>query len=490
MKKLTRIAALIGAAVIALSSSLLFTACGEENGKKEVLRIYNWEDYICNEYDEESGYLDLIAEFEKEYDCTVEYSTFGTNENMYNELKINEGSYDLVCPSDYMIMKMIKEDMCEPFTEDFKTNGEYAKNVSPYIRGIFEDNGWDDYAVGYMWGTMGFMYNPETVATEDVSSWTVLEKETYNKKSTLKNSVRDTYFYALACVYQDELTALAQSYQNGELIADEYNAQLSEIMNRTDEETVEKARIYLRDIKKNIYGFEVDSGKNDMVTGKIDLNFCWSGDAAYGIWEADEENGFTLAYSVPDLVSNIWFDGWVIPKGGNVTLAEKFLNFISTPENAMMNMDYIGYTSVIAGDEIYESWVLDGYAAEEEGEELEELIANGDVVAYDLSYFFSEEKTDAYTFYTYSEEMNGMLMAQYPTNEVVTRCAIMQFFEEDANNRINMMWEDVKGASVPLGAVIFIGVIILVLGGTFIVTKYGHDWYRPRPKKGYYKVEK
>ncbi|MBQ9081140.1 MAG: ABC transporter substrate-binding protein, partial [Clostridia bacterium] len=274
MKKLLRTAALLGAAIITLSSSFLFSSCSDQD-TQDVLRVYNWEDYIDP---------DMITAFEEEYDCIVEYSTFGTNENMYNELKINEGSYDLVCPSDYMIMKMINEGMCQPFSEEFKTSGAYAQNVSPYIQGIFEDNGWSDYAVGYMWGTMGFMYNPETVKPEDVSSWTVLEKEDYYKKSTLKNSVRDTYFYALACVYQDELTALAEDFENGELTADEYNAALSEIMNRTDAETVEKARTYLREIKKNVYGFEVDSGKKDMVTGKIDLNLCWSGDAAYGMW--------------------------------------------------------------------------------------------------------------------------------------------------------------------------------------------------------------
>ena len=491
MRKIQKFLALMGATVVALSSCLLFASCAQTE-TKEVLRIYNWEDYICNEEDEEYGYIDLIAAFEEEYDCEVEYSTFGTNENMYNELKINEGSYDLVCPSDYMIMKMIRENMCEPFTEDFRTNSLYAQNVSPYIRNIFEENGWDKYAVGYMWGTMGFMYNPEAsdTITEDVQSWSVLENEKYYKKSTLKDSVRDTYFYALACVYEDELAALAEQYESGAIDAEVYNAEITEIMNRTDEETVEKSRVYLRDVKKNIYGFEVDSCKNDMVSGKIDINFCWSGDAAYGIYEAGEEDGSTLAYAVPDYVSNIWFDGWVIPKGGNVSLAEKFLDFISRPDYVMMNMDYIGYTSVLAGDEIYEGWVLDSYEVTEEGEELQQLIDDGEVMEYDLGYFFGEDPaTEDYTFYAYASEKNGMLGAQYPSYDVVTRCAVMQFFEDDANNRINMMWEDVKGAEIPIPAVIFIVVVIAVGGGIYLFTKYGHDWFRGKPKKGYEKVD-
>lgn len=499
MKKLKKIAAIVGAVTVALSSSFLFTSCGNAE-KKEVLRIYNWEDYICNvnELDEENPeeyvYEDLVAKFEEKYNCTVEYSTFGTNENMYNEIKINPGSYDLVCPSDYMIMKMIKEDMCEPFSDDFKTNSSYAQNVSPYIQNIFDENGWSDYAIGYMWGTMGFMYNPECSETvkDDVRSWTVLEQEKYQNKSTLKDSVRDTYFYALACIFQDELKDLAEKFESEELSTQEYNVAINEIMNRTDEDTVEKARLYLRSVKKNIYGFEVDSGKNDMITGKININFCWSGDAAFGIYEAAEENDFTLSYSIPDLVSNIWFDGWVIPKGGNVSLAEKFLDFISEPENAMMNMDYIGYTSVIAGDEIYENWVLDSYEASETDGDLAELLESKEVQEYDVSYFFTsdENEVENYKFYAYASDIDGSLTAQYPSSYIVARCAVMQFFEEEANNRINMMWEDVKGAEIPVAAVVFIAIVIVVSGGAYTVTKFGRDWFRSKPKKGYYKVEK
>ncbi|MBO5783134.1 MAG: extracellular solute-binding protein, partial [Clostridia bacterium] len=214
MNKLKRFFTLLCAAAMGFTCLLSFAACADQSDK-EVLRVYNWEDYIDP---------DIITAFEEEYDCTVEYSTFGTNENMYNELKINQGGYDLVCPSDYMIMKMIAEDMCEPFSQEFRTNGVYSQYVSPYIRNLFEENGWTDYAVGYMWGTMGFMYNPENVDAEDVKDWKVLENEKYHKKSTLKNSVRDTYFYALACVYQNELQALASQLENASITKAEYTA--------------------------------------------------------------------------------------------------------------------------------------------------------------------------------------------------------------------------------------------------------------------------
>ena len=121
------------------------------------------------------------------------------------------------------------------------------------------------------------------------------------------------------------------------------------ILNRTDDDTIEKVEQALIDAKKNVFGFEVDSGKNDMITGKININFAWSGDAVYAIDEAEEQEVY-LNYSVPQEGSNIFFDGWVMPKGANTTLAEAFVNYISMPENACANMDYVGYTSVIAGD--------------------------------------------------------------------------------------------------------------------------------------------
>ena len=500
-KRLFSVAAALG---LFLLNALSLTACGSGE-TQEVLRIYNWEDYISTEDDEEGGTVDLIAAFEEAYDCKVEYSTFGTNENMYNELQINPGSYDLVCPSDYMIMKMIKEDMLEPFSEDFKQNSAYAENVSPYIRNIFEsnyalveENGkqvrhyWSDYSIGYMWGTMGFMYNPEAVSEEAVSSWLALDRYTDPEdgvlnRATLKDSVRDTYFYALACVYNEELKELAAKHDEGGLTDEEYTAAVAKIMNRTDEESGEKARLYLRNVKKNIYGFEVDGGKNDMVTGKINVNFCWSGDAAFAIWEVSEEAGKSLYYSVPDYVSNVWFDGWVIPKGGNVSLAEKFLDFISTPENAISNMNYIGYTSVIAGDQVYEDFILDSFAVDEadfeEDTEYEE---------YNVGYFFTDDPAEwkNYTFTAETDDIKGMLGAQYPTKEVVTRCAVMQYFDEQANNRINQMWEDVKGAEVPPGSLLFIGVVVLVLSGIYLLSRYGNDWFHRKPKKGYVKIEK
>ena len=156
------------------------TACSKE--EKLVLNVYNCEEYIAEGED-----FDMVTEFENYYykkynkKVTVNYSTYGTNENMYNELKLtknkknNTYSYDLVCPSDYMLLKMIKEDMLEEFdlNEDgsYKYIPEYENNVSDYIKNLFQQNDWYRYGVCYMWGTMGYVYNPEKVSHEDMKSW-------------------------------------------------------------------------------------------------------------------------------------------------------------------------------------------------------------------------------------------------------------------------------------------------------------------------------
>lgn len=457
---------------LVFGSVIGFSGCSSKKDS-QVLKVYNWEDYISVSEDGSDEYVDLIAEFEKEYGVTVEYSTFGTNENMYNELKINSTGYDLVCPSDYMIMRMIKEDMCEPFSEDFK-NGEYMNNVSPYLKHLFELNGWTDYAAAYMWGTMGYVYNPNYVNSEHVKSWSAIWMDEYANQSTIKDSVRDSFFLGLAYTYQDELNALKNKLNSNQLTPEEYNAQLTEIMNRTDEDTLEKVKKNLISVKENLYGFEVDSGKWDAVTGKININFAWSGDAVAAMDEAEEAEVY-LNYAIPEECSNIWFDGWVMPKGANVELAEKFINFLSRPENAVSNMNYIGYTSAIAGNDfdntVFE-WVEEcyGYDKTEEG-----------VIEYDLSYFFGENKV----IYVYEEDLQRQLIAQYPTEDVINRCAVMQYFDDETNAAVNEMWEEFKGVPIPVWAYIVIAAIIAIIIFIAISYLYKGKTFVHKPKKGY-----
>ena len=459
MKRLRKLLNVV--VVVSLVLALLpLSGCGmEEESDAVVLRVSNWEEYIDEGDWGEDEVIDLdngdiiginsmVDDFEEWYYETygqkviVEYSTFGTNEELYNQITIGD-VYDLVCPSEYMIIKMIREGMVVPYSEEFRDasneNNYYVRGVSPYIRDVFKNleidgESLDTYAAGYMWGTLGLVYNPEEISAEDASGWDLLVNKDYYKRVTIKDSVRDAYFAAIAMNCYDEIT-------DPEFIArPDYNEALGVALNRTDAETVDAVQEILTDCKDNAYSFETDSGKADLVTGKVVANEQWSGDAVYTMDQADED-GVELAYSVPDEGSNLWFDGWVMLESGisedarKLHAAESFVNFVSRPDNAVRNMYYIGYTSVISGGEDdtlfqYADWT---YGVEEEDMD--------EACAYDISYFF--EGTDG-IIYTYEDQLTRQLYAQYPTLDVMNRCVVMECFPDEANSRINRMWTNVR----------------------------------------------
>lgn len=503
-------------AVLALT--LLFTLTVPTTAfaaSDNTLRIYSWEDYIAADEDTGATLADDFAEwYEQQYgkSIKVEYSTFGTNEIMYNELKIAPGSYDLVCPSDYMIQKMINEGMVEEFSSEFmdasNQNSHYVRNASGYILDLFGKNkvgdskSWNNYAACYMWGTMGYVFNPENVAFSDVRSWGAIWNTMYANQSTLKDSVRDTFVITLAFVYRDELNELADEYADCknklaanlidqaafDAFAQQYNEQVSTILNRTDDETLAKVEAALKVAKNNIFGFEVDSGKNDMITGKININLAWSGDAVYAMDEADEQN-VELYYTVPDEGSNIWFDGWVMPKGANKPLAEAFINYLSMPENACANMDYIGYTSAIAGDDVFDRMV-DYYELTTEADyaDLSDEEKAG-LTAVDLGYFY-DNLSEGKSAVVYTDTLGRQFSAQYPDKDTVNRCAIMSYFDNATNEKVNIMWENVKGMTLPIWVFIVIGVVAAAVIAYFVVKAVNKRGRKARRKKGYKVISK
>lgn len=415
-----------------------------------ILTIYNWEDYIYEGADDDGNLIDeeggVCERFEKYYkektglNIHVDYSCFSTNEIMYSQLKTGSVTADLICPSDYMIQKMANEGLLEEFSFN-STTGKYSDSLSnwetygsPYIKERFAAEKLNDgksflsYAVPYFWGTMGFTYNMNSAAAEYVNSWECLWNTAMKKKFTLKNSLRDTYVAAIFHVYKDEIAALDSE-------AEDYNAKLSAIFNRCDSETLTKVEQALKDAKANSYGFEVDEGKDDIVRGVYDANFSWSGDAVYSIENAEKVN-VTLGYSLPEEGSNIWFDGWCMPKGGNKDLAEEFVNFISNPEIAALSMDTVGYTSAIAGKAILDL-VDDWYGAEENEEAVDEC---------DLSYFFGntvEEGSAVINVLT--EERGRGFDAQYPSVEQINKCCVMKDFGSQTS-AVEAMWARVTAA--------------------------------------------
>ncbi len=447
------------------------------------LRICNWEEYIDQGdwgedevIDLESGDIfgenSLVDDFETWYEETygkkvhVEYSTFGTNEDLYNMLTIGD-VYDLVCPSEYMIMKLMAEDKVQPLSEDFfdgeNENNYYIRGVSPYIRNIFETHDiggvtWDKCAAGYMWGVTGFLYNPEVLEEENAATWNLLENRDYNRQITMKDNVRDAYFAAVGALKSEQLTS--EDFTGRE----DYVLALQDEMNDVSQETVDAAQEYLQKIRDNLYSFETDSGKADMITGKVVANYQWSGDAVYAM-DTAEEDDYILNFAVPQECTNIYFDGWIMLKSGingnaeKQQAAEAFINFISRPDNVIRNMYYIGYTSAISGGEderIFEylDW---NYGAEEDEEE---------VVDYPVGYFFSgEEDNEDYVLSVPEEQLHRQLSAQYPSQEVIRRASIMVYFNEEQSERINRMWIRIRCfniQSVPVWVWIAIGAVIIL----------------------------
>lgn len=446
--------------------------------KTKVLTIYNVEEYI----DE-----DLLVEFKEFYEAKynekieVIYNTYESNEIMLNNIKTGKTQYDLICPSDYTIQKMLNEDLLIKFdmNEDnlTYTNVEnYNKYASPYIKELFIEKGWQEYSIPYMWGTMGIIYNIDTVENhEDMHTWLSLWDKEYYKRFTIKNSVRDTYFVGIADAYHDELIAAKAQY---ELYGDAkaYNKRVTEIFNYCDDEHIKEIEKSLISLKNNAYGLEVDSGKNDVSTGKIDINFAWSGDAVYAI-ELAAENDINLNYVIPDEGSNIWFDGWVMPKGANKELAQIFVNFICNPASAIKNMEYIGYTSAIAGEDVF-NYMNDSYAGE-----------GDNLVPFDLSYFFNGTMDSEVEPIIYiNEEDRYIISAQYPTEEEIIRCAIMQDFG-DQNTAVLKVWSRIKVIQIPTYVYIVSLVVVIAIASLYYGNKIRKNAIRKKRMNKHKKVK-
>lgn len=572
MKKINLLILLV---VVALGLS----ACQKENHLR-TLRIYNWQDYIDDGSIEENGtsMLDDFKEYYKKVygeEIEIVYDTFETNESMFNTLKTGKTTYDLVCPSEYMIQRMIKADMLEKYDSDGTPN--YKNYASPYIVNLFEETNLNEYARCYMWGTLGLVYNPEYISLEDVSSWDAMWNPEYKGKVSTKDSIRDTYVVGVMHAYQDELNELRTQYLNSEIDAVAYNKEIVSIMNRCDDQNIKDVLKELQSLKPNLFGFEVDSGKTDIVSGKIYMNLAWSGDAVYSMLLAEEEDNTILEYSVPLEGSNIWFDGWVMPKGADKELAQCFVDFLSMPKNAARNMEMIGYTSAIAGNEIFElvvDWYDETYDDftlltnqniesifdldqenvviglidnSDEYESIEEyqaylsnyLFENAEIVVvnaseanqidlsrfdglitsqtedeealfvveqingliedsnkmfdltnsivlsyldelyeYDLTYFFEGTLDDEINPLLYTSSLNGQLYTQYPDQETVVRCSIMQDFEEQ-NNKVIEMWTSVKAVNLPTWATVtFFVVVVFGIILVFVIMQVNKKMHR------------
>lgn len=427
---------------ILLAFALVLALAGCSEDRSQVLKVYNWADYI----DE-----DLLDEFEEWYEeetgekVKIIYQTFDINETMLSKIELGHEDYDVVCPSDYIIERMLKNDLLLPLDKDFGDTPNYLDNVAPYISETFgqiEENGRNarDYSVGYMWGTVGLIYNPKYIPDSEVTSWDVLRNPAYSGKVLMKDAFRDVYTAFLIALNRDGLDAGEKT--------------LETLTYDTSEESIALVEDYLNSFRDAVCGWEADFGKEQMTKELAWINLSWSGDAQWAIDEA-AAIGMDLRYSIPEEGSAIWFDGWVIPKyAKNVKAANYFINFMCKPENAIRNMDMTGYVSAVGGSKVLESM--------EDSESFDPI---------DASYFFGP-----------GAEAVCVNPVMYPSRSTVERCGIMHDTDTEA---LLKMWSRVKGDNASAWTYIL---ICLVFAGliTLVILKYTRKAYRRRSRRKKY----
>lgn len=290
---------------IALMGATLLAGCSKEEGEK--VYVYNWGEYI----DE-----DVIEMFEEETGITVVYDEFEQNEEMYPKIEAGAVQYDVVCPSDYMIQKMIEADLLAELNVDNIPNLKYIDPT--YLKSAQSFDPGNKYSVPYCWGTVGILYN-KTKVDEPIDSWSAIFDEKYSGNILMIDSVRDAFGISL-------------NY-------------LGYSLNSTNEAELQEAKALLQKQYPLVQAYVVDQVRDKMIGGEATLGVIYSGEAIYTKRENPD-----LEYVVPKEGSNVWIDGWVVPKNArNQENAEKFINFMCDPKIALKNFEYITYSTPNSG---------------------------------------------------------------------------------------------------------------------------------------------
>ena len=302
MKKIAK--KVLAVMLISVLGMTILSACGgSSGGENGVVYVYNWGEYIDPE---------TIEMFEEETGIKVVYDEYETNEIMYPKVEAGAVNYDVVCPSDYMIQKMIDNDLLQEINW---ANIPNASNIGEqYYEQSEEFDPGNKYSVPYCWGTVGILYN-KTMVDEPIDSWTVLWDEKYENSILMQDSVRDAFMVALKV--------------NGHS------------MNSMDEAELQAAKELLIEQKPLVQAYVVDQVRDKMIGGEAAIGVIYSGEAIY----TQRENP-DLEYVIPKEGTNVWIDSWCILKDAeNVENAEKFIDFMCRPDIALMNFEYITYST-------------------------------------------------------------------------------------------------------------------------------------------------
>lgn len=297
---MNKIKSVIALALCVIMTACLFAGCG--GGDKPVVNVYNWGEYIDT---------DLLAQFEAETGIHVNYKTYESNEQMYSVLRQGGVDYDVVIPSDYMISRLIDEDMLAEL--NFENIPNYAL-VDESLKSMAYDPE-NKFSVPYMWGTVGIIYDPAVVG--EVTSWSALFDEEHEGQILMFDNSRDAMGIALKY--------------------------LGYSLNTTDEGELSAAFDLLKEQKPLLQGYVMDQIFEKLESGEAAIGPYYAGDYLTML-----ENNPNLKFCIPDEGSNVFADAMCVLKTAkNKENAEKFINFMTGAEQSALNSEFIGYTSPV-----------------------------------------------------------------------------------------------------------------------------------------------
>lgn len=277
------------------------------------LFVYNWGEYIDDS---------VVAEFEAETGIKVTYDMFETNEEMYPIIEAGAVNYDAVCPSDYMIQKMVENDLLAELDFDNIPN---SKNIDPqYMESAKSFDPENKYSVPYTWGTVGILYNTKLIEEKGIpapTKWADLWNPAYKGEILMQDSVRDAFMVALKS--------------------------LNYSMNTEDENELQAAKQKLIEQKPLVQAYVIDQVRDKMIGGEAAAGVIYSGEILYIQEEVANQNlDYSLEYVIPEEGTNLWIDSWVIPANAkHKENAEKWIDFLCRPDIAKRNFEYITYAT-------------------------------------------------------------------------------------------------------------------------------------------------
>lgn len=314
---------------VMMSALLMLSGCSSSNGSDEAiekygsdtLKLYNWGAYMSE---------DLIPDFEREFGVKVVVEYYNSNEEMYTKLQAGD-SYDVLVPSDYMIERLIKEDMLQELDKSMIPN---LDNLAEGVKNLPYDPS-NTYSAPYFWGSVGIVYNSANVPTEKIEEegYAILQDTEYKGRIYMYDSERDSFMIALK--------------------------NLGYSMNSSDDAEIQAAYDWLSQINNTMDpAYVTDEVIDNMVNGMKDLAVVYSGDAAYILSENED-----MRYFQPNEGTNIWSDGMVIPANAkNPKLANEFINYVLTYDASYGNSEEVGYAS--SNQEVLDDMTAPGAAYE------------------------------------------------------------------------------------------------------------------------------